>query len=82
MTRIRVRGGAGVVAWPGHLEDPMALAEQHEIFRAYIMMMAEAPAPLPPAEALERLAEGAREGAAARVARELAGRRPEPDAAR
>lgn len=60
----------------------MALAEQHEIFRAYILMLAEAPDPLPPAEALDRLAEGVREGAATRVARELAGGRPEPGPAR
>ena len=52
----------------------MALAEQHEIFRAYILLMDEADARLAPEDALDRLHEAAREGEAGRVARELRGR--------
>lgn len=74
MTRAPDRRLNAVVVSASHLEDPMALAEQHAIFRAYILLMTEVPDALPVAEALDRLGEAAREGEAARVAREYAGR--------
>lgn len=52
----------------------MALPEQLEIFRAYVVLMATAPDDPTPEDALDRLHEAVREGEAARVARELRGR--------
>ena len=50
----------------------MATPEQHDIFRAYILLMAEPGLPDDPSQVITELAFAAREGEAARVAREIA----------
>ena len=49
----------------------MALKEQLDIFRAYVLLLAEPDAPLAPVDALDQLAAAVREGEGDRLAREL-----------